>query len=220
MSKTLKEAPITTANARSKLPAGLHWRSIDPEVHLGYRKGNRGGVWLVRWRNRAGYRQQPIGTADDFIKDGTLDFNAAVRAARTAVGVARVKAKAAADGPALTVQAAIGAYVASRDARHSRRAGRTVRSDAGSRLARYVLGQPARGKQAEIAPAPLASIDLFGLAEDHLAGWLAGLPAEMKPTTKQRLINDLKAALNAAYTTNRKRLDAGFPAIVKHGLKA
>jgi Site-specific recombinase XerD len=41
----------------------------------------------------------------------------------------------------------------------------------------------------------------------------------MKPTTKQRLVNDLKAALNAAYSANRKRLDAKFPAIIRHGLK-
>jgi hypothetical protein len=82
MAKTLKEAPITTANARAKLPAGLHWRSLDPDVHLGYRKGRRGGVWLVRWRNGVGYRQKPIGTADDAIKEGTLDFTLGIAKAR------------------------------------------------------------------------------------------------------------------------------------------
>lgn len=61
---------------------------------------------------------------------------------------------------------------------------------------------------------------LYALSEDDLAKWLDGLPAEMKPTTKQRLVNDLKAALNAAYSANRKRLDAKFPAIIRHGLKA
>jgi hypothetical protein len=43
VAKTLKETPITTRNARARLPAGLHWRGIDPETHLGYRKGKRGG---------------------------------------------------------------------------------------------------------------------------------------------------------------------------------
>lgn len=220
MAKTLNEAPITTVHARSKLPTGLHWRGIDPEVHLGYRKGNRGGIWLVRWRNGQGYKQQPIGTADDAIKEGTLDYNAAVRAARLEVETARAKAKALAEGPALTVQAAVETYIAARDARQSRRAGRTVRSDAASRLARYVLGQRARGKQAAIAATPLADVALYSLAEEHLATWQNALPAELKHTTKRRLTNDLKAALNAAYAANRKRLDAKFPTIIRHGLKA
>src|SRR5690606_35844635 len=121
MAKTLNEAAITTRNARSKLPAGLHFKGIDPEVHLGYRKGKRGGgVWLVRWRNRgpgANYLQAPLGTADDEIKEGTLDFNAAVRAARQRVEQARAEAKAAAEGPPLTVRLAVEAYIAERDAR-------------------------------------------------------------------------------------------------------
>jgi hypothetical protein len=53
VARTLNEAPITSRNARAGLPAGLHWRGIDPETHLGYRKGKRGGVWLgtlAEWR--------------------------------------------------------------------------------------------------------------------------------------------------------------------------
>ena len=66
MSKNLVEAPLTTPTARHKLPPGLHWRSIDPDVHLGYRKGARAGRWLVRWRLADGrYRQEVIGSADD-----------------------------------------------------------------------------------------------------------------------------------------------------------
>jgi integrase len=42
----------------------------------------------------------------------------------------------------------------------------------------------------------------------------------MKATTKQRLTNDIKAALNAAYTAHRDRLPATLPAIIKAGLKA
>src|SRR4051794_3245142 len=166
VAKTLNEAPITTRNARARLPAGVHWRGIDPETHLGYRKGKRGGGWLVRWRNGAGYRQAPIGTADDAIEAGTLDYNAAIRAARAAVEAARAEAKAKADGPLLTVRSAVETYIAARNARHSRRAGRTVRSDAGHRLPRYVVGQNARGKQEAIPAAPLAGVALHELKEN------------------------------------------------------
>jgi hypothetical protein len=51
MSKTLSEAQVTTAKARSRLELGVHWRRLDAEAHLGYRKGKQSGIWLVRWRN-------------------------------------------------------------------------------------------------------------------------------------------------------------------------
>jgi integrase len=49
------------------------------------------------------------------------------------------------------------------------------------------------------------------------------LPEALKITTKQRLINDLKAALNAAWSrlsADRKKLNPTFLAIVKAGFKA
>ncbi|APH74097.1 tyrosine-type recombinase/integrase [Aquibium oceanicum] len=220
MAKTLKEAAITTPNARAKLAHGAHWKSIDPEVHLGYRKGKRGGVWLVRWRVGIGYKQSSIGTADDAIKTGTLDYHAAVKQARATVETARQEAIAAAAGPVLTVAHAVESYIAARDARDSKRAGREKRSDGGRRLSRYVLGQPARGKQEEIGAAPLAAIPLHALKESDLLTWRADLSDGMKASSRQRLINDLKAALNSAYAANRDRLDPTFPGIVKHGLRA
>ena len=221
MAKTLTEAQVTTRNARSKLPAGLHFKGVDPEVHLGYRKGKgaRGGMWFVRWRNGRGYRQAPLGVADDELHEGTLDYNAAVRHARKKVEDARKEARAAADGPASTVGTALEAYVAERDKRESERRKRAVRSDA-IRLARYVLGREKRGKRDAIQPSPLASKELHALTERDLLNWRNRLPGTLKASSKQRLINDLKAALNAAYAENCSRLDPTLPAIIKHGLKA
>ena len=207
MAKTLTEAKVTTRNARAQLPAGLHFKGIDPEVHLGYRKNKRGGVWFVRWRNGRGYRQVSLGVADDELREGTLDYNAAVRNARKTVEAARKEARAAADGPAPTVRTAVEAYVAERDKRESERRKRPVRSDA-NRLARYVLGREKRGKREAIPPAPLADRQLHALTERDLLNWRNRLPDTLKATSKQRLINDLKAALNAASAENRSRLDA------------
>ena len=64
MSKTLVEAPLTTPNARSKLKTGIHWRGIDPDTHLGYRKGVRGGRWVVRWYRGEGDYSQATLAAD------------------------------------------------------------------------------------------------------------------------------------------------------------
>src|SRR5436853_7354215 len=76
----LLEAQLTTATARQRLGKGVHWRSLDADVHLGYRKGIRGGRWLVRWRIVASYRQEVLGSTDDFIDaDGVhcLSYNQA-----------------------------------------------------------------------------------------------------------------------------------------------
>ena len=49
------------------------------------------------------------------------------------------------------------------------------------------------------------------------------MPEDLKVTTKQRFVNDLKAALNAAWprlSADRKKLNPTFLAIVKAGFKA
>lgn len=226
MAKTLKEAPITTANARSKLGAGEYPRRLDAEAALWYRKGKRGGVWFARWRNwgpGANYKQAPVGPANDLNDkptEGLFTFPQAEARARQIVDQARRGAKAAADGPVLTVRLAVESYISDRDARESRRAGRTVRSDASRRLSRYILGQEKRGKQKAIPAAPLVDVALHALKESNLLEWRDRLPETLKVTAKQRTINDLKAALNGAYAAHRRRLEPTLPAVIKHGLKA
>lgn len=221
MAKTLTEAKIGGRAERKRLAVGgPYWRGIDPDVHLGYRKGKRGGVWIVRWRVGSGYQQRSLGTADDELSEGTLDYNAAIKTARELVERERRHARAEADGPVLTVRRAIETYAATRDARDCLRKGREVRSDATGRLARYVTGQPARGKRKEVPAAPLADVPLHELCEGDLMEWRRALPGTLKVATKQRLINDLKAALNASCAANRTRLPSTLREIIKHGLQA
>ena len=204
MAKTLTETQITTARARCRLAFGVHWRRLDAESHLGYRRGKRSGVWFVRWRNHhdgANYKQAPVGVAND-VNDkpakGALTFEQAVTLARELVTRSRTEAAAQAGGPMPTVRTAVEKYIGERNARDSRRAGREVRSDAGHRLRRYVLGQEERGNQKAVDAASLAAVHLHTLQEDHLFTWREELPAELKVTTKQRLISDLKAALECS----------------------
>lgn len=229
MAKTLIEAQITTAKARSRLDIGVHWRRLDAEAHLGYRKGKRSGAWFVRWRNHhdgANYKQAPVGVANDIndkFAEGTLTFEQAATQAREYVTRSRTEAAAQAAGPAPTVRTAVETYIKERNARDSRRAGRDVRSDAGHRLRRYVLGQEERGNQEAVEAASLAAIHLHALREGDLLKWRENLPVELKATTKQRLINDLKAGLNAAWprlSAAQKKLNPTFLSIVKDGFKA
>lgn len=229
MTKTLTETQITTARARSKLGLGVHWRRIDAEAHLGYRKGKRSGIWFVRWRNHydgANYKQAAVGVANDAndkVTEGKLTFEQAVTQARNLVTRYRTEAAAQAAGPAPTVRTAVETYIRERSARDSRRAGREVRSDAGHRLRRYVLGQGERGSQEAVQAASLAAVALHALQVDDLLIWRENLPEELKATTKQRLINDLKAGLNAAWprlSAEQKKLNPAFPSIIKDGFKA
>ncbi|MER8993540.1 integrase [Mesorhizobium sp. M0678] len=226
MAKVLKEAELTTAKARSRLPLGEHARRLDAEAHLYYRKGVRAGVWFIRWRNwgaGANYKQAPIGPANDTNDkptEGLLTYMQAERAAREHVERARADVQATAEGPAVTVRKAVETYIARRDARDEGRKGRKGRSDANRRLSRHVLGQGKRGKQAAIPASPLADVALHALSDDDLAKWRSGLPADMRATTVQRLINDLRAALNAAYAANRARLPASLPGTIKHAFAA
>ncbi len=217
MAKPLAEAQITTPAARSRLADGTYFRRIDADVHLGYRKGKRAAFWLVRWREGGRYQQKTIGTADDVLKVGTLSFSEAETKARAVVETGRIAAKAAADGPVLTVRVALEAYIATRDAREAARKGREVRSDASQRLGRWVLGTATRGE----APPPtaLAEVALHELTEDDLATWLSGLPSEMKATTRVRLASDMRAAINACFDANRRRLPATVPDAVRQGLR-
>jgi len=213
MSKSLTESQITTRNARSKLAKGAHWRSIDPDTHLGYRKGVRGGRWLVRWYKGDGaYAQETLSTADDaFPADGseTLDFAQAVTAARKRVAEKRGEAQAKAQGPILTVKDAVDEYIASREARETAQGGEAgLKRDARSRLTKHVLA-------AEIAAKPLRTLDA-----DALRLWREGLPKDLAPGTVRRLINDFKAALNDAGQKHRRRVSPEMLIAIKEGLKA
>lgn len=214
MSKSLTESRIGTRAARTTLSTGSHWRGIDPDVHLGYRKGPRGGRWLVRWYvGDTKYQQLTIGTADDILDVGTLSFDAAVKRARETVELARAEVRDVVEGeaelvaPVPTVGSAIAAYLKVRNRRASGQAGREVRSDAASGFARHIPKDCA-----------LSAIALSALTEEDLKAWLGLLPANLKGATKVRLTSDFKAALNAAYRVHRKRLPADFGATVRHGL--
>jgi len=78
MSRSISDAPLTTRAARERLAARHqpYWKGIDAGAAVGYRKGVRGGVWLVRLADPdagGGYRQEVLGRADDALKASAED---------------------------------------------------------------------------------------------------------------------------------------------------
>ena len=115
MAKTVREKKLDSPAARAKLKHSgkPYWRSIDPGLHLGYRKGLTGGKWVLRrYLGDEKYIVETIGTADDHSVangDTVLDFFQAQSKAREIA--AKAKAPKSLTGP-LTVDAALDTYFA------------------------------------------------------------------------------------------------------------
>lgn len=211
MARRVKDAQLDSPTAREKLKARgkPYYRPLARGLHIGYRKNKIGGMWVARvYCGEQTYKVETVASADDKLKaDGAsvLDFWQAQEAARQLH--AKHNAPAAPVAPSVVrVRDVVEAYIVMRDARDTRRRGRPVRSDASQRLSRYVLGQAARGNADAVPAAPLADMAMSELTDDNLVAWRAGLPKPLKETTKRRLANDLKAALNE----QRKPLPPGL----------
>jgi integrase len=214
MPRKLTDHPLNDRAARARLKPDNYpyWRFIRDGFHIGYRKGMRKGTWMVRIMRVPAtrrYQTEALGQADDHEKaDGTavlsyaqaLDKAQAFREAiETGASVARFDAT-------LTVRKAVEAYIARRTARRQAQAGRTVTSDAQYKLQAHVL-----------ADKRLANIALRDLTEADLMAWQERLVSQAL-SSRQRIVNDFKAALNAAYAMHRRALPADLPAVIKFGL--
>ncbi len=207
MAGPLLDAKITTKNARAALSPGTHWRSIDPDIHLGYRKQKRGGRWVVRWYvGDKKYQQGTLGTADDLVAEGNLNFEQAIKQARETVTGAREQTACAALAPPETVRSVLDVYIKMRNARRSAQLGREARSDAASRLGLHVFSHS------------IVDIELALLTEDDLSAWKGSLNPVLKATSHLRTLSDFKSALNAAHQKHRKQLPPEFGDIIRYGL--
>lgn len=69
MGRVVKDARLDSREARLKLPINHepYWRLIHEGLHLGYRKGARGGIWRMRFFNEPTkhYVKKTLGKADD-----------------------------------------------------------------------------------------------------------------------------------------------------------
>jgi integrase len=68
MARRIRDADLETREARGKLKTSgkPYWRSIGLGLHLGYRKGKRGGIWVVRrYLGEQSYKVESVAIADD-----------------------------------------------------------------------------------------------------------------------------------------------------------
>lgn len=88
MARRIKSAILDSREARGRLPVRdkPHYVTVDRGLHLGYRKGKRGGKWVARRYTKGNYIVTTFGTADD-VRDAdgvvVLDYWQAQAKART-----------------------------------------------------------------------------------------------------------------------------------------
>lgn len=211
MSKSIIDAPLTTRAARLRLAPGVHFRSIDPDTHLGYRRSKRAGRWLVRWRVGVGYRQATLASADDALEANgstTLSYDQAVRSARSFVQQARNAATAVATGPWKTVRLVAEVYADAVEARQ-KESGRAISRDCRSRFTMHVFGDP------------IADVPLHALTAKDLRAWRDRIRAKsLAPATIRRIVTDLRSALNEAARNHGSTLQDRFPIELRDGFAA
>jgi len=221
MARTIRDALLDTRTARSRLKARgkPYFRSLEPGLHLGYRKPLSGpGKWVARhYVGEQGYEVETLAVADDYSDaDGiaVLNFHQAQTLARTRM-VSRAHAAAGKTGP-LTVSDAVDAYIEFLESNRK-----------SAPLARYVA-------KAFIKP-ELGSLEVASLTTDRLRAWhlkIAKTAARIrtKPGEKQRhktegtdpernrrrkstanrILTILKGALNRAWRDGKTPSDSAW----------
>src|SRR5262249_47824277 len=89
VARTVQDENLSNKTQRRKLEPRdkPYWRSLDPGLHLGYRRlRDKAGPWIVRlYLGNQNYETQSIATADDYSDSNgadVLDFSQAQTAAR------------------------------------------------------------------------------------------------------------------------------------------
>jgi integrase len=177
-------------------------------LSLGFRRTVKGeGVWVAKIVIDGRRIEERIGTPDgDKAIAGSLTFPSAVEAAlrwgkQQAASVTTAN-KIAAVRKIPTVLLAVETYVGVRKARADR-------SGSEGSLKLHVTNDR-----------EFAGLKLGRLEAQNILDWRAGLPKELVPSSKNRILNDLRAALNAEAAKHRRQLPAHIPAEIKLGTKA
>ncbi|RTL86946.1 MAG: integrase [Hyphomicrobiales bacterium] len=206
---------IDTAAKRAKLPArkNPYWTKIAGGrggVSLGYRRiEGAPGSWVAKIVVAGKRVEERIGAADDenAAVGDALPYRQAVAAAlewsrwkQSAVA----EAKKSAQPNNLTVTQAVEDYAEARVAR-APKAGAITRG----RLRSYVLDDTA-----------FAGLALAKLRATDIEAWRRRLPKRLAPTTENRILNDLRAALNAACERHRRNLPPFLRDEIRVGTRA
>jgi integrase len=204
---------IDTPAKRSRLRPrkNPYWLGISGGrggLSLGFRRTVKGeGAWVAKIVIDGRRIEERLGKPDgDQAVPSSLTFPRAVAAAlawgKQQAASVQAAGQAAAVRKIPTVSLAVETYVGVRKAR-------TGRSGSEGSLKLHVTNDP-----------EFARMKLGKLEAQNIENWRAGLPKELEASSKNRILNDLRAALNAAAAKYRRQLPAHILAEIKLGTKA
>jgi integrase len=222
MARTVRNGKIDSRSGRARLNMRRepYWTLISQGCQLGYRRGEKAGTWIAKFRDDTGKRHyQALGAADDARDPDGLSVFSFAQAQERAREFFRRKAREAAgelaphEGP-YTVKDAIGSYLKA----YERRGGKALQ-DTKTKIETHILPQ-------------LGSIPVAKLAARKIEDWHHGIaeaPARLRSkagaepqyrkydrsaeglrkrrATANRVLTVLKAALNHAWKAGHAATD-------------
>ncbi len=203
---------IDSPAKRSKLPPRRdpYWVSCGTKrggISLGYRRlGTEGaaGTWVMRLIHEGHRHEEKLGPADDAASSGGMTFAQATTSAIEAANRRReMLCLAKPVGDPATVQTAVSAYLVTRKQRNSRN-GR----DAETRLQKHLLD----------AKQGMGERTLGSLTEAHWRQWRRNLDG-LSAASVERITNDVRAAMNRAWTEHHRELPPRWRDMLEQGLK-
>lgn len=206
---------LDSAAKRAKLASAKnpYWHGIAGGrggVSLGYRKPKRGpGIWIAKLVLDGNRKEERLAPADDHgAAPEALSYPAAVTAAMAWARELLHQIEAAEDTPVagqpLTVASALEAYAAVHEARKA-----TPRSYMGGTFKRHVYPDTA-----------FASVLVAKLTAETILAWRGRLAPHLSKRSVNRILTEVRAALNYTADLHRRVLPAGLPSEIKIGTKS
>jgi integrase len=215
VAKPTKAVRLDTKSERAKLPVSgtPYYVTVGDNLHLGYRKGKKGGVWVARRRVADRYVVETLAAADDAAPaDGsaTLSYPQAQDAARRWANVAPVNQST----EPITVGEAVTNYL--RFLETHRKSPATARN----RAKNDILPQLGHFRIDQLTTAQLRDWHTALAARPRMVWSGKGKPSRALPKSEtdeakrkrrssaNRVLGVLKSALNLAFRDHEKRCGA------------
>jgi len=221
MARTIKDTTLDSRTARGRLRARgkPYYRSLEPGLHLGYRKPLAGsGKWVARhYIGNQSYEVESLATADDHSDaDGVaiLDYRQAQARARERM-VTRAHTAAGKTGP-LTVRAIMMEYL--EFLQNHRKSGGTARysinafilPELGDLEAESLTVDQLRNWHMKIANSPARQRTKPGTKQNHRAHQNDPDWKRRRKSTANRILKVLKGGLNYAWNDKKLKSDAAW----------
>jgi integrase len=224
MARTVRNAKIDTRSARAKLNARPepYWTVISTGCAIGYRRGEKGGTWVGRFRDAEAQRHyRALGSADDARDaDGTtvLSYTQAQELARTWFAeMARPPEQAQPDRP-YTVADCMRDYLAWYET-HRKPSGYAfacttskahIEPSLGAIEVARLTTARMRDWHARLATAPARLRSKHGADQRHRPAPAHADGERARKATANRVLTVLKAALNHAFREGRVASDLSW----------